>query len=622
MAVEAGWIFRELRDDEPRRNPTEGRFIRRDPAAVIIREAIQNSLDAARPNEKVRVRVCVTEIPDSPDVQWFFRGLQEHAGAAGLSWPSGGRRIRCLVIEDFGTTGLTGGFSRRDRNGHFYQFWWNVGRSEKAEGRRGRWGVGKSVFHLASEIGCFFGLTVRDQQPRALLMGRSVTRIHELDGREWDAYATFGRKETPEDCFVLPVCDLTVIKGFQALFQLERRDEPGLSVVVPYLVDDVQFGELRTAVIKEYFFAILNATLSVKLYDGRTEVTLDDSSIADEVAHLEDVQSRATGAFLQLAQWGLENETSAQPLLFSSLDRAPKWDAVPLTDSQLAALQQQFADRKPVAFSVRLPVQPRGRVPEKGVFYVYLQRVPDLGGVRPMFIRRDLNIVKAAENFSLRDAVALVYIPDGPLANLLALSEDHGHSEWQERSEEFRNRYVYGRDTIRFVRNSVRELYERLSPRAGQTDRQALIDVFYLPLSAQPSEPAKPGNTAGDGRRTPGSGKGPPVKQPLRLEKINGGFTVSPAQGASLAGRTIRVLAGYAVRGGSGIARYDPLDFDFSSDGFDIGCTGATVTHRRENRLEILVLQNSFRVSVAGFDGNRDLEVDAEVLEGSDEAKV
>ena len=44
---------------------------------------------------------------------------------------------------------------------NFYNFWWYEGKSEKKGKERGRWGLGKTTFHVASKIRLFFGLTVR-----------------------------------------------------------------------------------------------------------------------------------------------------------------------------------------------------------------------------------------------------------------------------------------------------------------------------------------------------------------------------------------------------------------------------------------------------------------------------
>ncbi len=98
-----------------------------------------------------------------------------------------------LAVADFGTRGLTGDpgavpeldEDAGTRNGYYY-FFRNVGRSGKGEGDRGRWGLGKAVLPVSSRIRAIFGLTIRpdDNRPLLLLEFSSVlprrdTEIHD-----------------------------------------------------------------------------------------------------------------------------------------------------------------------------------------------------------------------------------------------------------------------------------------------------------------------------------------------------------------------------------------------------------------------------------------------------------
>ena len=67
---------------------------------------------------------------------------------------------RLLVIEDFGTTGLTGAVDIKD-DGQFCGFWRRFGRSNKKQAQGGRWGLGKLVFPSASQVRTVVGLTRR-----------------------------------------------------------------------------------------------------------------------------------------------------------------------------------------------------------------------------------------------------------------------------------------------------------------------------------------------------------------------------------------------------------------------------------------------------------------------------
>jgi hypothetical protein len=60
----------------------------------------------------------------------------------------------------------------------FFYFWRNVGRSSKGEVDRGRWGLGKAVFTVASRVRTIFGITRRFDDGRSLLLGQSVLKTH------------------------------------------------------------------------------------------------------------------------------------------------------------------------------------------------------------------------------------------------------------------------------------------------------------------------------------------------------------------------------------------------------------------------------------------------------------
>jgi hypothetical protein len=122
--TEFRWHFNETRPCDKAREPIQGEFFAADaisdPGEALVREGIQNSLDARRNGEKVRVRIRVSgqnaAVPRKA-VAPYLDGLECHLRAPG----NGGRDIAdneevcCfLVFEDFRTTGLVGDASLAD----------------------------------------------------------------------------------------------------------------------------------------------------------------------------------------------------------------------------------------------------------------------------------------------------------------------------------------------------------------------------------------------------------------------------------------------------------------------------------------------------------------------------
>ena len=159
-------------------------------------------------------------------------------------------------------------------NEHFYYFWRNIGRSQKDRLRLERWGLGKQVFPASSRINGFFGLTHRKDDGETFLMGQSVLKVHSLgNGRKhfpYDWYGVF----PGSDAFAMPVEDSTDIQAFADTFSLCRRDQPGLSLVVPYPQAEIDNRAVVRAAIVHYFHPILSGDLIVRVRFGDTETIL------------------------------------------------------------------------------------------------------------------------------------------------------------------------------------------------------------------------------------------------------------------------------------------------------------------------------------------------------------
>src|SRR6185295_17137772 len=119
------------------------------------RESIQNSLDARamRSRSPVRVRfrfAAGRHALAAEAVREYFGGLEPHLQAAARTihtvLPREDEAVPYLLIEDFGTRGLTGDPSidpeldpaGEEQKNDFFYFWRNVGRSNKGDIDRGR----------------------------------------------------------------------------------------------------------------------------------------------------------------------------------------------------------------------------------------------------------------------------------------------------------------------------------------------------------------------------------------------------------------------------------------------------------------------------------------------------
>ena len=81
------WVFRELTKGQPERAPHEAEFFNvgdLDPSASLVREVIQNSLDAKiTEKDSISVRFTFDTIKNS-EKNKFFVGLKEHLESCGF----------------------------------------------------------------------------------------------------------------------------------------------------------------------------------------------------------------------------------------------------------------------------------------------------------------------------------------------------------------------------------------------------------------------------------------------------------------------------------------------------------------------------------------------------------
>ena len=116
---QAKWHFREFRPGDNVSDPDFARalFTRDESAAArsLVRESIQNSLDARSKNAAfVTVRFSIRtgmQAARAKDANVLFDGLWEHIvsmNSGAEEPPNRGDNVPYLVVEDFGTRGLTG----------------------------------------------------------------------------------------------------------------------------------------------------------------------------------------------------------------------------------------------------------------------------------------------------------------------------------------------------------------------------------------------------------------------------------------------------------------------------------------------------------------------------------
>jgi hypothetical protein len=603
------------------------------PGEALVRECIQNSLDA-RHDEEVSVVFQIRDGASMSDetARFWFDTLWPHLRSRDCKLPdipaappSGG----FVVVEDFGTRGLEGDVRQgglSDSDNRFFNFF----RAEGLSGNPmngttgGSWGVGKSVFNRCSRINTFLALTGRRAEGDVALIGKSLLWHHRTaDGREFQGLGQFGGKDTTSEFLVLPEVSGDLISRFVKDFQLTRpidgrSAEPGLSVVIPYADSEITAEGIVEIVIREYFHPIISGRLRVRISGviaGRKEsIDLHRDNLLEQAARLKRPEVTRV---LELAQWSLgDGPRQAYVLNESSAGEPPMWsdDLLRPADPNFADLCQRFDRGEPVAIRVPLRVKRSGQQAEHASFIVYLQRDLVGAGYRPVFVRGCIVVPNARQRAVRNQSLfSLVTIEEGALAVMLRAAEPPAHTYWSPDTANFRGRFEHGRQTIDFVVGAPKFLADALSNARTERDLEVWADLFPSPVAG--GDRSAEGNRRKGRKRPPGPIEPPkPRVKPFKIEEIAGGFAVMRDNAASTPLPSgIEVLVAYDTSRGNPFKKYDPADFRLQK----LPCTrrDAQEVECADNRLVIRPTSDGFRIAITGLDVNRDLVVKVRTIE-------
>lgn len=597
---------------------------------ALVREAIQNTLDARQKGRNAVVKIYVSE--DSGALKWsqveqFIESGVRHFAAAnnGLVKKFDKKNsCRFLTFEDFGTTGLTGDVAQMHPLQHvdnrFFYFFRAEGQQSKSETDLGRWGLGKYTFNMASEIRSLFAYTVRFDDNARLLVGQTILKSHHVDDLYYTPDGWFGsRKDNGQGW---PVDSNSVIDSFRSLFRLERTSEPGLSVVVPYVEDSFCLDKVVEAAVSGYFYPILNGTLQLSISNSTKRIELDAKSLPSISEQL--TESIELKQQIELCVWHLNQDPMHTLRLPDNVLSKYDWDATPLSGEFLEKLVDEIENKKRVKIVVPMVVNSKNGT-KKTFFTVVLEKHTESIRQKPLFIRDGIIISNVKCN-KLNGFRAIVIVDDAPLAAMLGDSENPAHTEWKGDSKSFKEKYMNGKKQIRFVTDCPSNIAQLVSDQDRKKDSSILASVFSVirPTAEFPeieqTGTDKPTSKPGKGKEgVPPIPPGKPKAYAIRRSK--GGFVVTNGSASEeLTNVSIVLRCAYDTSRGNPLRQFSSHDFDFLKQGssLEVDCSGASVEYRGPNELLLRDIERTFQLRVTGFDPQRDLFVKARIQEQRD----
>ena len=650
-AGEARWRFRRMIPSEINQDPVQGEFFTSasDLSERFVRESLQNSLDARRGSERVLVRFTFSDDSDALSslvAARYLNGLGPHLvcdpGADDAEQDAVAQARACLdepmtwvTVEDFGTSGLVGDIEAnnpKEPGNHFWGFFRSIGISPKGEDSGGSWGLGKWVFPDASMINAYLGATQRVDEDRVLLMGMAVLKTHSIDGAKHPPYGQFAAATDTRDDEWLPLPidsrgEPGVVDHALTDFGLYRRDQPGLSVIVPYPKKELTPEAVARTVITQFFLPIVRGDLTVEIgAPGLRKRIISSDTIAQEVAYIPTASSEeahdeespdSLARVIRLAQWAVEVDQGAHIKL-----PVPTRSNDTLDSLDLVNLRELYERGERLAFEFETRVQRRGSSHRTATsFQLYAERAEELSSGHDYFVRGHLSIPRMDYITRYKARVLVTVDGESELAHLLRDSEGPAHILWDPREQRLKDNWIGGFNRVQEVRRAAVLLLQRLVERPDERQYDALADLF----------PADPANIRG---RTPSGRRGgsmsspnPPPRPvaPLNVRRTESGFSLVASQGQDLVGSEWTLRFAYDVVRGNAFSvfergvRQGTPDFSIGPGQVELHQRSADVEHLGENAVRFLVLSSDVRLDVRGLDG-RDVIVDLQRVEATDDS--
>lgn len=656
------WFFDEVEPGTMERNPVSEEFFTNGTRLeAVIRESLQNSLDATDGgSDPVEVRIYFSgdddKLPADKLEPYFNGGKQRFTDPKnGLASPESVMAGDCrfLVIEDFHTTGLTGitderpleeNLAHRNDWNYYNYFFRENGSTKVGANTLGSWGAGKCVFQRASRLKCSFSYSIRDKyEPRAFVVGKATLKFHtDAEYVTWAPDGWFGLKSDVQEPRKMkmkkhPITDAQFIAKFKEDFNITRKDEPGTSIVIPYinLSQDAEnegalFNQrnLVRAVLRNFLVAIYAGKLKVVVKVGKngTETVIDKPKVEAYGSFLpkpEDRDALVTTLHHELILTSLGAAfPESQKFTLSSPGDDPTWKKTMFSEEQLKSMRKLLQEKKPCRITIPVPVRKKdadGKVSVcEGKFTVLLKRHDLPKSLPPVFYRVGL-LIDAVATVNLNNYVAAVLIERDALADMLVAAEPPSHSKWNYDTDRVAKEYDKPRKHIQYVSYAVREILNTLATFDQARNYDPLSDIFGIKKHKEETgnnDGSKPDN--GNGGDDGGNGDQTPSEK-LRIvaiSEINGetkGIKAKAGEGlAKVPDDKFPFVAKFVV----GYDTFKGLDWSPNDFMLETGAAGVilakkegTVDAKGKGNQVLLTIKDKtpFCVTITGFDPNRDI---------------
>lgn len=627
-------------------------FNEQDIVTSVVRESLQNILDAPAEEgdggKAVKARFSFKDIPWENFRDYATtnerKSLNDHLNSPTLDRHAQSfenQPIRTLLIEDYNTRGLTGSFDKDEPNSdsNLVNFWWNSGKGNKGrKGSNGSAGVGKICFISASGMRTMWGLSKRlnDEVYPKILIGTTDLPVHHVDAVSYKGGAQYGVEfQNPEtnQTSLQPITDDDEICKFESCFGADRV-EPGLSVIIPAVSEEITPKTLVSAVLKQYFWAIINEKLVVEIVSENGEISvLEPSSLAHHLQPQAGID-RLLAKKVELAINAKDLLKSSSQAIFKGLvpeisenSETYTFLKTQMTDSNLETMRDYFDQGEMIRLEFLIPFTDLTVGEQKnGLLNLFFKRLEANEEAPKEFIRRSVSLTqmeKALARSIPKNVYCFLLIDDPDMSDFVVSAEDPAHIKLTK-GQFIKNRSFSPTNALSFVTEIEKIVYAILN----RSDEESEFienfdqDIFSirLPDSKNQGEQENKPKTKQKTKQPR-----PDIKQksePIFLQReLTGetGFEVTSLKsleefvesGTVSLPISLQIKSAYQTISGPTAAwrYYSKHDFEMGKD-IKIDLTPKDKIKIMEsdgNNLKLEINSPSFKIMVTGFDENRDL---------------
>jgi len=435
-------------------------------------------------------------------------------------------------------------------------------------------------------------------------MGQAVLTHHRLprDGKDYDSHGFFAVRK-PDQRIQLPETQAGFMERFCTACGLARRSEPGLSIVIPFVDDNMRAQKIIEFILRNYFFPVLTGRLTADVCG--TRIDAQSFSAVAASAGGEQFSAGELASFIsEMNQARRGGQVAELPATWTSgLASTMPVERIELLRDAYARQGQLVSARAPLLLKRKDGTEVPSHVD------LFLKRSGQTPGA-VLFVRDSIILpAEALRYFRSRNCFAALVADDEGVAAFLGDAENPAHTSWSATAEKVTAGWRNAQARLSEIRGCLQQLHDLLGSAIDDVDLNALIDSFSVR------------GDRGSRRMRP---RGPIVRPPVvpaieqkpkayRVLRRRGGFAVKGGPGlrAEDLPLRLRIRVAYDVLRGNPFARQSPLDFDFTGGALTIRKQGAAVAPEGPGALAVDALSTDFEVEVEGFDLRRDLAVDS-----------